>query len=191
MRRQKDLSVCQHLGPRPASLSCVLEWSSQADTMPLMASSGCLPVPPSPRWIPLFLPPSVALCSLWEGLSYSPEALAVGGVMGWMVMSHYCRACVSSDCTLFCFPCWLPLLSHPHMGAAPLEGTMLCPHTQNNPGQRIWGLSSRFQGQRQYTHVSVIVCLFNPSRAHNTVTTLTSPCVTLQLSVSLALFLLL
>lgn len=83
MRRQKDLSVCQHLGPRPASLSCVLEWSSQADTMPLVASSGCLPVPPSPRWIPLFLPPSVALCSLWEGLSYSPEALAVGGVMGW------------------------------------------------------------------------------------------------------------
>lgn len=71
--RKHNLSGCHHQGPRPASPSCGLERLSQADTMPLTSSSGCLPVPPSSRWIPLFLPPSVTLCSSWEGLRDSPE----------------------------------------------------------------------------------------------------------------------
>lgn len=37
---------------------------------------------------------------------------------------------------------WLPLHSHPHMWAALLSETALCPKAQNNPGQRTWGLSS-------------------------------------------------
>lgn len=117
--------------------SCGLDQLSQSDTMPLTFSFGCLPVPPSLRWIPL---PSLRPAKFWA------QPRSTDG--GWSHEMDDCESVLLSLCIIrlhagLASPAgWLPLHSHPHMWAALLSETALCPKAQNNPGQRTWGLSS-------------------------------------------------